>query len=97
MSTPPNDCSNTPRAIRCMRAHCSRRSAYADWRTANARKAGRDFTFDVPTDLELLRAACGADGRLYTYGSWFSPAWQKAAGSHPLAFPEPPLSFPVDE
>jgi hypothetical protein len=44
-----------------------------------------------------MRAACGVDGRPYAYGFWFSPGWQKCAGSRPFLFSEPPYSFTVDE
>ncbi len=71
--------------------------AYAAWRTDRAREAGRKLVFDVPTAGELMRAAMGSDGRAYAYGSWFSPGWQKTAGSRSFIFSEPPTSFPTDE
>jgi hypothetical protein len=71
--------------------------AYAAWVTKTTRAAGRDLEFELPTELEVMRAACGVDGRRYAYGSWFSPPWQKAAASRAHIFAEPPFSYPVDE
>jgi formylglycine-generating enzyme required for sulfatase activity len=71
--------------------------AYAAWLTRKARKRGQKVVFELPTELELMRAACGPDGRPYAYGAWFSPAWQKGAGARPYVFAEPPQSFPIDE
>jgi formylglycine-generating enzyme required for sulfatase activity/tetratricopeptide (TPR) repeat protein len=71
--------------------------AFVAWVNASARAAGSTTVFALPTDLELLRAACGDDARPFPYGRHFGPVWQKTAGARPSIFLQPGRSFPIDE
>jgi formylglycine-generating enzyme required for sulfatase activity len=71
--------------------------AFVAWLNASARRNGSDAVFAIPTDVELLRAACGDDGRPFPYGHHFGGAWQKTAGARPALFVQEGRMFPVDE
>jgi formylglycine-generating enzyme required for sulfatase activity len=71
--------------------------AFVAWLNASARANGSSTVFALPTDVELLRAACGDDARPFPYGHQFSPVWQKTAGSRAFIFVQPGRAFPIDE
>jgi len=69
--------------------------AFADWMTRRARKAGRGWTFRLPTFSEWVHASLGL-GR-FCFGSHFNPKWVSSCYSRPEAMIEPVLSYPIDE
>jgi formylglycine-generating enzyme required for sulfatase activity len=70
--------------------------AFAAWRTARARAAGRDWTFSLPTFPQWAVAACTVD-RVFPFGKRFRPKWTKSCFARSRATPEPVLRFPRDE
>ncbi len=71
--------------------------AYAAWRTARARAHGLPWEFDLPTFEQWLEAAAGNTGSSYVFGDRFSPKWCSSCFARPKPWPEPVMSFPIDE
>ena len=71
--------------------------AFGAWATVRARAQGRTEIFDLPTHDEWVTAGHGAGDRIYPYGNRYRPRWAKGCFAKPRAFPEPVLSYPVDE
>ena len=67
--------------------------AYCHWLSS---KTGQPWR--LPGELEVEKAARGADGRFRPWGDWIDPSWCCIRDSHPDR-PQPAIvdSFPVDE
>ncbi|MDP2317170.1 MAG: SUMF1/EgtB/PvdO family nonheme iron enzyme, partial [Pseudomonadota bacterium] len=67
--------------------------AYAGWLGART-----GLPWRLPTEIEWVHAARGADGRRYPMGEHLDPAWAQMRGTYPTpAFLEPVGTFPTDE
>ncbi|GMV25821.1 MAG: hypothetical protein AMXMBFR58_18520 [Phycisphaerae bacterium] len=71
--------------------------AYAHWRSRRQSATGRPVTFDLPTFDQWRVAARTISGVLYTFGDFFSSKWTSSCFSRPKPWPEPVMSFPIDE
>jgi formylglycine-generating enzyme required for sulfatase activity len=72
--------------------------AYLAWRNARARSAGERFTYDLPTSKEWEKAARGADGRYFPWGSRFDPSLTTCARRKATYLLDAPGGFePRDE
>jgi formylglycine-generating enzyme required for sulfatase activity len=72
--------------------------AYLAWRNARARSAGERFTYDLPTPKEWEKAARGADGRYFPWGSRFDPSLTTCARRKATYLLDAPGGFePRDE
>lgn len=69
--------------------------AYARWRTNNAREKGLPWRFSLPTMSDWGHAGLGAG--FYVFGNRFRPRWVSSCFARPKPYPEPVLSFPIDE
>jgi formylglycine-generating enzyme required for sulfatase activity len=75
---------------------------YCRWRTAQAKARGEPWHFDLPSEAEWEKAARGADGRQYPWGSSFDPTFclslTTRSGTEKVGLdPEPVLRFVRDE
>ncbi len=72
-------------------------AAYAAWRAQRERAAGRDWTFELPTQDEVVAASgCGRHTD-YVFGDRFSAKWCSSCFSRVKPWPEHVMSYPVDE
>jgi formylglycine-generating enzyme required for sulfatase activity len=66
--------------------------AYAAWR---GERDGRPYA--LPTQAQWDRAAGFSLQRSYPYGEHFEPKWAKSCFSRREPWPEPVMSYPIDE
>jgi serine/threonine-protein kinase len=72
-------------------------NAYAMWKTRQARLAGRNETYALPT-LDQWAAAAGlCYGCKHVFGNRFRHKWVCSVYSKPKADPQPVMSYPIDE
>ncbi|MCC6427716.1 MAG: protein kinase [Phycisphaerales bacterium] len=72
-------------------------AAYAKWRTARAQAAGQDVTFMLPSLEEWLEAFGTKHATLFVYGDRFNAKWSASCFARPKPWPEPVMSYPIDE
>lgn len=71
--------------------------AYATWRTEQARREGKAWSFRLPTLDEWVEAASPAFGDQYVFGSEFRPKWVSSCFARVRPDPESVMRFPIDE
>lgn len=74
--------------------------AYAAWKTRREQALGHRVEFDLPS-LDMWVAACSPAGTSsnanYVFGDRFIPKWTSSCFARLKPWPEPVLSFPIDE
>lgn len=72
-------------------------NAYCAWRTGRDQARGLDVEYALPDSQQWNVAAGDADQRQFVFGDGFRPKWVSSCFARPTPYPEPVMSFPIDE